>query len=91
MNAPTPMHTNLDNEQQRLFIKLLNLKGEGFTVQTFSDNKLAGDRSLVHVIQSPTRDMLLQLHAHGAGIYVTVNETDGKGRKIENIRRIRAV
>ena len=91
MNAPTPKHTNLDIEQQRLFIKLLNLKGEGFTVQTFSDDKFAGVRSLIQVIQSPTHDMLLQLHARGAGIYVTVNETDGKGRKSENIRRIRAI
>ena len=32
-----------------------------------------------------------QIHAHGAGVFITVNETDGKGRKKENITRIRAV
>jgi hypothetical protein len=35
-------------------------------------------------------DELVKLNARGAGIYVTVNETDGNGRKKENIKRIRA-
>jgi Primase C terminal 2 (PriCT-2)/RepB DNA-primase from phage plasmid len=86
-----PKHTNLDIEQQRRFIRLLNPKSGGFTLQTFADNKSVRDPSLTRVIQSPTHGGLLQLHAHGAGIYVTVNETDGKGRKSENITRIRAV
>ena len=88
MNAPTlrlPKHSNLDSDQQRLFIRLLSPKVEGFTLQTFPDNKSIKDRGLTRVIQSFTHDELLQLHAHGAGIYATVNETDGKGRKSENI------
>ena len=36
-------------------------------------------------------DELVRLNARGAGIFVTVNETDGKGRKKENITRIRAL
>ena len=94
MNAPTlrlPKHSNLDSDQQRLFIRLLSPKVEGFTLQTFPDNKSIKDRGLTRVIQSFTHDELLQLHAHGAGVYATVNETDGKGRKSENIKRIRAV
>jgi Protein of unknown function (DUF3987)/Primase C terminal 2 (PriCT-2)/RepB DNA-primase from phage plasmid len=85
MNAPT------DIAQQQQFIRLLNPKVGGFTIQTFADNKSIKDPTLTRVIQSPTQDVLLQLHNRGAGIYVTVNETDGKGRKSENITRIRAV
>ena len=36
-------------------------------------------------------DELVKLNARGAGIYVTVNETDGGGRKETNIKRIRAL
>jgi hypothetical protein len=35
-------------------------------------------------------DWLVKQNARGAGIYVTVNETDGNGRKETNIKRIRA-
>jgi hypothetical protein len=35
-------------------------------------------------------DWLVKQNARGAGIYVTVNETDGNGRKKTNIKRIRA-
>ena len=31
------------------------------------------------------------MNEQGAGVFVTINETDGKGRKSENIKRIRAV
>src|SRR5262249_51898 len=36
-------------------------------------------------------DALWELNAQGAGIYVTVNRTDGGGRKAENIVGIRAL
>jgi hypothetical protein len=36
-------------------------------------------------------DMLAKLNAKGAGIFVCVNETDGKGREKTNIIRVRAV
>ena len=35
-------------------------------------------------------DGLVELNAKGAGIFVTINETDGKGREITNVIRIRA-
>src|SRR5262249_12311741 len=34
---------------------------------------------------------LVKQNERGAGVYVTINETDGNGRKITNIRRIRAL
>jgi hypothetical protein len=36
-------------------------------------------------------DWLVKQNERGAGIYITVNETDGKGRKKDNIIRIRAL
>ena len=36
-------------------------------------------------------DMLAKLNAKGAGIFVTVNETDCKGREKDNVVRVRAV
>ena len=36
-------------------------------------------------------DELVDLNRKGAGIFVTVNETDGLGRKNSNIIRVRAV
>jgi len=36
-------------------------------------------------------DELVKLNERGAGIYITVNETDGNGRKSKNITRIRAL
>jgi hypothetical protein len=48
---------------------------------------------LTRIIQSPPPacNELSHLNEQGAGIFVTVNETDGKGRKRENITRVRAV
>ncbi len=34
---------------------------------------------------------LEKLNERGAGVFVTINETDGKGRKISNITKVRAV
>lgn len=34
---------------------------------------------------------LCQLNAQGAGIFVTVNETDGRGRQTTNVERVRAL
>lgn len=34
---------------------------------------------------------LIDAQRHGGGVFVTVNETDGKGRRKENITRVRAI
>jgi hypothetical protein len=90
ISATTAVHSNLDSDLPKLFLEWLG--GGSFTFQTFHDTKVAKKNpSLARVIQSPADDALLQLHARGAGIFVTVNETDGKGRRSENITRVRAV
>jgi hypothetical protein len=82
-----PPHT----VEAKRFLKLLDPAGNGFTFQTFHDKRPGTKPELARVVESPAQPELLQLHAHGAGIYITVNETDSKGRKLENIKRIRAV
>ena len=83
----------LGEEQPRRFLKLLGPNAGGFTFQTFDDDRGRKNPLLTRIIQSPpsARDELLQLNQQGAGIFVTVNETDGNGRKSENIKRVRAV
>jgi hypothetical protein len=82
----------IDTQQER-FAKLLDQRATQFTLQTFDDDYTRKDRSLVRVIASgnvndPT---LAQLNEMGAGIFVTINQTDLKWRSNDNITRIRAV
>jgi RepB DNA-primase from phage plasmid len=71
--------------------KISDLKA--FTFQTFADVETGDGRRLVRVLHGSLNqhfDTLSALNAVGAGIYVTVNQTDGKGRKTENITQVRA-
>jgi hypothetical protein len=78
-----------DLDEATRFLNILDPNGR-FTFQTFHD-ALHPTKPLARVIHPPARAALLQLHAQGAGVYVTVNETDGCGRKLHNIKRIRTV
>ena len=65
-----------------------------FTFQTFDDDKERKRLDLAKVITSDMDgcfDHLRALNKQRAGVYVTINETDGKGRKAPNITRVRAV
>jgi hypothetical protein len=74
------------------FLLTLETAGDKFTFQTFGDNRK--DESLVRVLHG-TLDQhwneLVELNNRGAGVFVTVNETDLKGRKTENITKVRAL
>jgi hypothetical protein len=74
------------------FLKALDPKAAAFTFQTFDESK-AKSRKLTHVLHGTLEqhwDTLARLNKEGAGIYITVNETNGKGRKAKNVTRIRA-
>jgi hypothetical protein len=61
-----------------------------FTFQTFADIEVEG-RRLVRVLHGSLNfETLSALNAAGAGIYVTVNQTDGQGRTAQNIKHVRA-
>jgi hypothetical protein len=80
-----------DREEAHRFLRLLDPKATSFTFQTFEDKRPATKGELARVIHSPAWAALLEMHSRGAGVYVSVNATDGEGRKSENIKRIRAV
>ena len=64
---------------------------EVFTFQTFSDGKK--DRTLAKTwsdtFSRETAAEMERLNNAGAGIFVTVNKTDGKGRKNRNVTDVR--
>lgn len=86
-----------DLETARQFLDRLDPDAEGFTFATFTDAKgiTKGRPDPLAQIRHGTLDdlasWLTQQNQLGAGIFVTVNETDGRGRKKENITRIRAL
>jgi len=73
-----------------LFLQMLG--GDKFSFQTFDDKKQKPYLAK-HIYKSldDAREQLIKLNSQGAGIFVTINETDGLGRKKENITKVRAL
>jgi hypothetical protein len=73
---------------------LQSLGGRAFTFQAFDDNAARNNRTLARILHG-TLDQhcgtLEDLNRKGAGIFVTINRTDGKGRGRHNIIGVRAV
>lgn len=71
---------------------LLDGIGKLFTFQTFGDreksNKLV---KVLHGTLEECRPQLEKLNRMGAGVFFTVNQTDGRGRQESNITRVRAL
>ncbi|MCP1676649.1 putative DNA primase/helicase [Natronocella acetinitrilica] len=93
-NETDNIKPNLQEAQK--FLSLLDGEAEVFTFQTFADTPQAKENSSQYArIFSGTLDeyakKLTKLNQQGAGVFVTVQETDGEGRKKENITRIRAI
>jgi len=83
----------IDLEMASAFLNALEPEGL-FTFQTFDDRKRPFSNG-IRIISGPatlnTLSMLAELNERGAGIFVTVNRTDGLGRKKRNILGIRAL
>lgn len=65
-----------------------------YTFQTFDDSKTLKRPYLARILHGNLQDRsseLIHLNNQGAGIFFTVNVTDGKGRSASNIIKIRAV
>jgi hypothetical protein len=74
---------------------MLDPNAREFCFQTFAEGagregskNLSRNRSgsLAHAA-----DWLISFNDRGAGVFVTINETDGNGRRKENVTRVRAV
>lgn len=62
--------------------------------QTFSDDKAASPVPLTKILHGSLKEHfngLEELNVAGAGIFLTINGTDQKGRKKENIQSLRAL
>lgn len=67
---------------------------EDFTFQIFPDRKdmVSGSHAdVMHGSFSDVEERLTAANRNGCGVFVTVNRTDGKGRKAENIIGVRAL
>nr|WP_213396240.1 AAA family ATPase [Yoonia sp.] len=83
-----------DRREAEKFLATLDPSAQQFTFQTFDDNHDRRDKSLAKVFNGTLDqyfDTLAAYSARGAGIFVTINETDLRGREKHNVTRIRAV
>lgn len=85
--------SDIDLNEAARFLALLDPEATSFTFQTFDDSEGKG-KSLARTLHGSLAQhasTLSRLNRAGAGVFVTINETDGTGRKAENIKRVRAV
>ncbi len=89
----TPAVPLLDAPKEALaFLALLDPEANGFTFLTFDDRgENAKLTRVFHGTLEGHAAALAALNWRGAGVFVTVNQTDGRGRKARNITRVRAV
>ena len=81
-------------EEAEAFLNALDGKDAQFTFQTFDDVKDRKEKSLARIFHGTLnqhKQVLKALNAQGAGVYVTVNETDLKGRSLANMLKVRAL
>src|SRR5262245_30360367 len=94
-------HLTPNRQLTELHLRLLAPGTELFTFQTYTDCPKKRDEykargtgdplaRILHGSLAQHWDELVRLSAAGAGVYVTVNETDFRGRSAANIVRIRA-
>ncbi len=87
-----PVLTKIDNIKAEHFLKFF-AEGEALTFQTFDDTK-NNNRQLARIFHGSLEEhlpALIELNEQGAGVFFVVNATDLKGRKTENIVRVRAL
>jgi len=91
-------------DEAALFLEALAGKDAPCTFQTFDDMKVwsedkkkfinRANKSLAHIYHgtfNQHKNALAALNAKGAGVFVTVNETDLTGREAHNIQKVRAL
>lgn len=79
------------------FLMRLDDEAQDFSFRTFSDSpytRRSGRDPLeraIHGTLDACWDELVELNRVGAAVAVTVNQTNGQGRTVEDIRRVRAL
>jgi len=85
----------IDLKMTELFLNILTQKGESeeFTFQIFPEGELKKEGSHAQVLHGTLEKVaktLISKNQQGCGVYVTINKTDGNGRKKDNILSVRA-
>jgi Family of unknown function (DUF5906)/RepB DNA-primase from phage plasmid len=88
VNPPAVLSHDL--EQAKRFLEALDPRAERFTFQWFAD-KSKGEAGHLSETLETAWPKLVALNNRGCGIFVTINETDFKGRTKANIVRARAL
>ena len=76
------------------FLTAIDPSTKAFTFQTFDDNKDRQAKDLARVMNGSLDqhwETLCKLSSDGAGVFVTINQTDLKGRKASNITKVRSL
>lgn len=83
--------TNLPDAQA--FLAFLNPDADIWTFQTFGEGRATPPTlpATRHGTLDQCAGWLEEQNARGAGVFVTINETDGQGRKTANVTRVRAL
>lgn len=88
------MNARTWREQTAMYVQILTgYHDEAVTWQIFDDGPDKDFRK-ARVLHGKLADVAHELqtaNADGCGVFCTVNETDGKGRKRDNIRKVRAL
>jgi hypothetical protein len=82
----------VDLDAAARFLSLLDESAERFTFQTFDDTaaKRGELACVLHGTLAEHHTALAALNARGAGVFVTINETDLHGRQAANVTHVRA-
>jgi DNA polymerase I-like protein with 3'-5' exonuclease and polymerase domains len=83
-----------DRAEAARFLALLDPTATRFTFQTFHDNQGRKNPALAKILHGTLAQhfaTLNGLNSAGAGIFVTINETDLRGRTAENVVRVRCL
>ncbi len=94
MDATKQAPADKGRGQAALFLSHLARDTDSFTFQTFPEDeqaKPAQHPRVLHGSHAQHQPTLEKLNAAGHGVFVMVNEGDGKGRKKQNVQRVRAL
>jgi putative DNA primase/helicase len=83
-----------DRDAAGRFLAALDPAASQFTFQTFDDDADRRSRDLARILHGSLNQHwgeLCRLSASGAGVFVTINETNGRGRTAADVTRVRAL
>ena len=92
-SSEPPQRPAIDRAELEHFLRLLDPNAKFFTIQTFTDREQKPNPDPLAKVYNISRFIrpVLDLYAQGAGVWVTINDTGGNGRKANAVTRIRAV